>query len=138
MTMVTLPYGHALSVTAKRSIASAKVTVVSDQLIFERGNPKVICIKLDFIRPGKPIENCFVERFNGKFRDECLNQHWLVSLSEARRVIEAWRLDYNRVRPHSSLGNVPPAEFAEGAALRSATPTSTPPNNPVTMLGLTS
>ena len=102
-----------------------------DQWAYLRG------VELCFIRPGKPIENCFVESFNGKFRDECLNQHWLVSLDEARRTIEAWRLDYNRVRPHSSLGNVPPEEFAKGATLRSATPTSAPPKDTETMPGLT-
>ena len=83
-------------------------------------------VELAFIRPGKPVENCFVESFNGKFRDECLNLHWFVSLAEARRCIEAWRVDYNEVRPHSSLGDLPPSVFAGGAGLRSQT-TSDPP-----------
>ena len=61
---------------------------------------------LRFIRPGKPIENAYVESFNGKFRDECLNEHWFQSVAQV--VIELWRRDYNEVRPHSSLGNVPP------------------------------
>jgi putative transposase len=69
-------------------------------------------VKLHFIRPGKPVENAYVESFNGKFRDECLNEHWFVSLEQARQVIEAWRQDYNEVRPHSALGQQPPAEFA--------------------------
>ena len=60
-------------------------------------------VTLRFIRPGKPIENAYVESFNGKFRDECLNEHWFVSLADAKAVIEAWRVDYNTVRPHSSL-----------------------------------
>ncbi|MFI5398483.1 MAG: transposase [Candidatus Binatia bacterium] len=59
-----------------------------------------------------PVENAYVESFNGKFRDECLNEHWFVSLDQARQVIEAWRQDYNEVRPHSALGQQPPAEFA--------------------------
>jgi transposase InsO family protein len=59
-------------------------------------------VTLRFIRPGKPIENAYVEGFNGKCRDECLNEHWFVSLTDAQAIIEAWRLDYNTVRPHSS------------------------------------
>ena len=55
-------------------------------------------VELRFIRPGKPIENAYVESFNGKFRDECLNEHWFVSVAEAKAVIEAWRVDYNTVR----------------------------------------
>lgn len=73
-------------------------------------------IKLDFIRPGKPQENAFIESFNGKFREECLNENWFVSLEDARRTIEDWRVDYNENRPHSSLGNLTPAEFAAKAA----------------------
>lgn len=69
-------------------------------------------VKLHFIRPGKPIENAFVESFNGKFRVECLNENWFIDLSDARRKIEAWRIDYNRHRPHSSLRNRTPEEFA--------------------------
>ena len=61
-------------------------------------------VELRFIRPGKPIENAYVESFNGKFRDECLNEHWFVSLADAKAIIEAWRVDYNIVRPHGSLG----------------------------------
>lgn len=70
-------------------------------------------IKLDFIRPGKPIENAFIESFNGKFRDECLNEHWFLSLEDIRRTIEEWRIDYNENRPHTSLGNLTPREFAD-------------------------
>lgn len=78
-----------------------------DAWAFEKG------IKLDFIRPGKPNENAFIESFNGKLRDECLNENWFVSLEEARRTIEEWRIDYNENRPHSSLGNLTPKEFAD-------------------------
>ncbi len=69
-------------------------------------------VKLDFSRPGKPTDNAFIESFNGRLRDECLNQHWFLSLDEARAVTEAWRDDYNRVRPHGALGNQTPFEFA--------------------------
>lgn len=70
------------------------------------------CIDIRFIRPGKPTQNAYVESFNGKFREECLNTHWFSSLAHAREVIETWRRDYNEVRPHSSLGDLTPAEFA--------------------------
>ena len=68
-------------------------------------------IKLQFSRPGKPVDNAFMESFNGKFRDECLNENWFFSLDHARQVIEEWRIDYNRHRPHSSLGDLSPEEF---------------------------
>jgi class 3 adenylate cyclase len=69
-----------------------------------------------YIQPGKPIQNAFVESFNGRLRDECLNECWFESLADARGKIEAWRIDYNTVRPHSRLGNLPPAVFAEISA----------------------
>ncbi len=70
-------------------------------------------VQLDFIRPGKPVENAFIESFNGRWRDECLNIHQFRSLEEARAIIEAWRLDYNQHRPHSSLGHLTPNEFLQ-------------------------
>jgi putative transposase len=73
-------------------------------------------VELDFIQPGKPAQNAFVESFNGKFRDECFNQSWFVSPADACRAIGAWRLDYNRFRPQSSLGDLTPEEYAERAA----------------------
>jgi len=69
-------------------------------------------VKLDFSRPGKPTDNAFIESFNGKFRMECLNQHWFLSLSEAQQEIDSWRDDYNGFRPHSALGGRTPNEFA--------------------------
>jgi len=72
-------------------------------------------VQLSFIRPGKPNENAYIESFNGKFRDECLNEHWFTSMGYARRIIEAWRIEYNAERPHSSLGNLTPEEFAHKA-----------------------
>ena len=76
-----------------------------DAWAYERG------IKLQFIRPGKPVDNAYMESFNGKLRDECLNQNWFMSIEHARRVIEEWRIEYNQERPHSSLGNLTPDQF---------------------------
>jgi putative transposase len=69
-------------------------------------------VKLFFIDPGKPMQNGSIESFNGRFREECLDQSWFTSLAEARRIIEAWRLDYNQQRPHTSLRMATPAAFA--------------------------
>ena len=69
-------------------------------------------VKLDFSRPGKPTDNAFIEAFNSRFRLECLNQHWFLSLEDAREKIEVWRQDYNHVRPHSAIGNKVPMAFA--------------------------
>jgi len=70
-------------------------------------------VKLHFIEPGKPVQNAVIESFNGKMRDECLNQEWFTDLQQARTIIEKWREDYNGFRPHSSLGNLPPAIWAQ-------------------------
>jgi putative transposase len=69
-------------------------------------------VKLFFIDPGRPMQNASIESFNGRFREECLDQSWFTSLAEARRVIETWRLDYNQHRPHTSLRMATPAAFA--------------------------
>jgi len=109
------------------------VTAALDQAIGHHGQPQVITldngteftsnhfdwwayqrgIQLDFITPGRPVENGIIESFNGKMRDECLNMHWFESLREARMLIEQWRVEYNEMRPHSSLGNVAPARYVE-------------------------
>ena len=73
-------------------------------------------VKLEFIQPGKPAQNAFVESFNARLRDSCLNQHWFRDLHEAREIIESWRQHYNEVRPHSTLGYAPPARFEKEAA----------------------
>ena len=70
-------------------------------------------VKLHFIEPGKPVQNAIIESFNGKLRDECLNQEWFLDLQGARSCIQSWRDDYNSMRPHSSLGNLPPAVWAQ-------------------------
>lgn len=137
-----------LALEVDTSLGGRRVAGVLDRLVERRGAPIRIVmvngpeftgqaldewayrhgVELAFIRPGKPIENCLVEGFKEKFRDECLNEHWLVSLADARQTIETWRLDYNQVRPHSSLGGVSPEEFAEKAALRSLHVTTASPD----------
>jgi len=78
-----------------------------DQWAYEHG------VQLKLIQPGKPTQNAYIESFNGKFRDECLNEHWFHSLAHARTIIQTWRNDYNEQRPHSMLGYMTPAEAAE-------------------------
>jgi putative transposase len=115
------------------SLPAARVIAVLEGLGQERGLPKSIVVdhgpefisrKLDiwayqhgiqlvFIRPGKPVENAYVESFHSRFRDECLATHWFVGLTDARFHIEQWRRDYNVVRPHSSLGDRSPTEFIQ-------------------------
>ncbi|KOT00192.1 integrase core domain protein [Burkholderia mallei] len=69
-------------------------------------------VTLKLIQAGKPTQNAYIESFNGKFRDECLNEHWFTTLAHARAVIAAWRQDYNEQRPHSALNYLAPSEFA--------------------------
>lgn len=85
-----------------------------DRWAYENG------VKLDFSRPGKPIDNTYVESFNGRLREECLNVRWFLSLDDARNKIEAWRRFYNESRPHTVLGGKTPNEFALSAGLRPA------------------
>ncbi|MDP9132604.1 MAG: integrase core domain-containing protein, partial [Nitrospirota bacterium] len=70
-------------------------------------------VHLHVIQPGKPVQNAFIERFNGTFRDECLNEHWFLTLREVQVVIAAWRREYNEERAHSTIGNVTPMEFIQ-------------------------
>ncbi|XHS79314.1 IS3 family transposase [Burkholderiaceae bacterium UC74_6] len=77
------------------------------------------------IQPGRPMQNGYIESFNGKFRDECLNEHWFQTLQQARSEIAIWRQDYNEVRPHSSLGRIPPAEFAQRQRNKNQSPPAT-------------
>ena len=70
-------------------------------------------VTLDFIEPGKPSQNGYLESFNGKFRDECLNAHWFLTLAQARQIILEWKEDYNTQRPHSALQQLAPAVFAQ-------------------------
>jgi putative transposase len=88
------------------------ISKVLDQWAYENG------VELHFIEPGKPTQNGFIESFNGRFRDECLNAHWFYDIADARRKIAAWRHEYNTERPHSSIGDLTPAEYA--ASLKTA------------------
>jgi len=92
--------------TIKTDNGSEFVSKVMDKWAYERG------IELDFSRPGKPTDNAMVESFNGRLRQECLNEHWFMSLSDAADKIEAWRRFYNEARPHSALDWKTPSEFA--------------------------
>jgi putative transposase len=67
-------------------------------------------VTLDFSRPGKPTDNAYIESFNGRFRQECLNEHWFMSFEDALEKVESWRREYNEERPHSALGNATPEE----------------------------
>ena len=116
----------------QRSLPAARVVEALEMLLLVRGTPRaIVCdngpefvsqaldqwadergIRLDFIRPGRPVENCFIESFNGKLRDECLNAHHFATLAEAQQHIEAWRVEYNTDRPHRGLDRRTPAEFA--------------------------
>ena len=117
------------------SLGGARVAGVLERLAETRGLPQVITVdngpefagraldewayrrgvRLSFICPGKPVENAFVESFNGRLLDECLNTNWFMSVRHAREIIEDWRVDYNEVRPHSSLKGKSPKEYAEAA-----------------------
>lgn len=79
-------------------------------------------VKLDFSRPGKPTDNALIEAFNSRLRQECLNEHWFLSLEDAQEKVNAWRREYNQERPHSSLGNVPPEVFAGRRAPSASAP----------------
>ena len=113
------------------SISGERVARVLDYLAWSRGLPQEIVVDngpeftglaldkwayengvtLHFIEPGKPNQNAFIESFNRSFRDECLNDNWFINLADATRKIEKWRQEYNRFRPHSSLGDLTPAAF---------------------------
>jgi putative transposase len=121
-----------LAIHVAHSIPAVRVIDVLERLKEERGLPEIIMtdngseftsrafdawaysrgVRIDYIQPGKPVQNCFIESFNGTLRDECLNLHWFLSLEDAKQEIEIWRVDYNQERPHSSLGRLTPAEFA--------------------------
>ena len=121
-----------LALEVDSSITGRKVTAVLNRIAIFRGMPQEILTdngseftsnvmnawaydhKVDhiFIDPGKPMQNGYIESFNGKFRTECLDQHWFRNLTEAKEIIEDWRLEYNHIRPHMSLNNMTPNEYA--------------------------
>lgn len=125
-----------------RSLTAERVARVLDRVGAIRGLPRaIVCdngpefagqvldqwahargVILQFIEPGKPVQNAFAESFNGRLRDECLNDNWFVSLADARATIEQWRIDYNELRPHSSLNDQPPSVFARTLTRTTALP----------------
>jgi putative transposase len=119
-----------LATVVDTSLGGVRVVRELERLIFERALPEMVVsdngteltsgavlrwatsrVAWHYIEPGKPVQNAFIESFNSKLRDECLNEHVFTSLVEARAIIEAWRYDYNHLRPHSSLGALTPTEF---------------------------
>ena len=122
-----------LAIEVDTSLPGRRVVTVLERLAESRGLPQSVTVdngpefvskvldewayqqqlQLRFIEPGKPQQNAYIESFNGKFRDECLNEHWFLSMRHARQVIETWRQEYNHERPHSSLGYLTPNRFTE-------------------------
>jgi putative transposase len=123
---------EAVDIVLEHSITGAYVTRILERAALFRGLPGAIRtdqgpeftgkaldqwayrngVELKLIEAGKPTQNAYIESFNGRFRDECLNDHWFTSLTEARAIVAAWRRDYNECRPHSGIGYLTPAEFA--------------------------
>ena len=123
---------EAIDIAVDFGISGEYVTRVLDQAARFRGYPKAVRtdqgpeftgkaldrwayrnnVEIKLIQAGKPTQNAYIESFNGKFRDECLNEHYFLTLAESREIVSTWRKDYNEVRPHSMLGQLAPAEFA--------------------------
>ena len=138
LTVVDDATQESVTIAPDTAISGTYVTRLLERIKVERGLPKVIrsdngrefCgramaiwahdnnVALRFIEPGKPNQNAYVESFNGRLRDECLNEHWFTSLAHARTLIEEWRRDYNEQRPKKDLGGVPPAVYAARLQLR--------------------
>jgi putative transposase len=132
LTIVDVFSREALAVHVGKQLRAENVVEVCNALVTQRGAPKRVFtdngsefsgrmfdlwayhhgVRINFSRPGKPTDNCFIESFNGSLRDECLNVHWFESMEEAKGEIEAWRVDYNVSRPHQALQEQTPAEFA--------------------------
>jgi len=132
---------ESIAIVPERTIGGDHLTRILDGICSQRGKPVVIRsdngpeftgkamltwahrngIALRLIEPGKPNQNAYVESFNGRLRDECLNEHWLMSVEHARAVIEAWRRAYNEERPKRSLGGLTPTQFAKQLATRAVT-----------------
>jgi putative transposase len=132
LTVVDVFTREALCIRVGQRLRAEQVVESCNQLVATRGAPARVFVdngsefsgkmmdlwayhhqvQLDFSRPGKPTDNCFVETFNGSLRDECLNVHWFESIEEAGAKIEAWRVDYNESRPHQALKELTPSEYA--------------------------
>jgi len=132
---------ESVAVSPEHAIGGQQLVRILDRLQIERGLPQIIRtdngkeftgkamlnwahergITLRLIEPGKPNQNAYIESFNGRFRDECLNEHWFTSLAQARTVIEAWRREYNEERPKRALGGMTPATYAMQLMQKEAT-----------------
>lgn len=141
LTVVDDATHEAVAIVPERAIGGHALTRILDRLALERGLPQAIrtdngkefcgrvmltwaharSVRLFLIEPGKPNQNAYIESFNGRLRDECLNEHWFVSLAHARALIEAWRREYNEERPKKSLGGLTPSAYARKLADKSAT-----------------
>lgn len=139
LTVVDDATHEAVAIVPERAIGGMQLTRTLDQLAKTRGLPKAIrtdngkefCsramltwahargVQLFLIEPGKPNQNAYIESFNGRFRDECLNEHWFTSLRHAQVVIEGWRREYNEERPKKSLGGLTPAAYAKSLTQKS-------------------
>lgn len=133
LTVVDDATHEAVAIVPERALGGNQLVRILEQLANTRGLPKAIrtdngkefCsramlswahargVRLFLIEPGKPNQNAYVESFNGRFRDECLNEHWFTSLQHARVVVESWRSEYNEERPKRSLGGLTPAAYAK-------------------------
>ena len=133
LNVVDLFIRECLVIEADFSLPGRRVTAILDRIALTGSLPKLITvdngsesiskemdsfayrhwIQLDFIRPGRPIENAHIESFNGRLRDECLNAELFLTLEDARTKLAEWKSDYNNTRPHSSLGGLSPLEFAD-------------------------
>lgn len=133
LTVVDDATHEAVAIVPERAMGGNQLVRILDQLAFTRGLPKAIrtdngkefCgramlnwahskgVQLFLIEPGKPNQNAYIESFNGRFRDECLNEHWFTSMAHARVIVEAWRREYNEERPKKSLGGLTPAAYAQ-------------------------
>jgi transposase InsO family protein len=143
LTVVDDATHEAVAVVPEHSIGGDRLTRILDEVCAQRGRPGVIRsdngaeftgkamlnwayrngVMLKLIEPGKPNQNAYIESFNGRLRDECLNEHWFTSLPHARVVIENWRREYNEERPKRSLGGLTPASYAKQMAEKAHTMT---------------
>ena len=129
---------EAVAIVPEHTIGGDHLTRILDGICSQRGKPTMIRsdngaeftgkamlhrngISLRLIEPGKPNQNAYVESFNGRLRDECLNEHWFTSLAHARTVIETWRREYNEERPKKSLGGLTPTQYAKQLAIKAVT-----------------
>ena len=140
LTVVDVFTREALAIEVGQRLGGEHVVAVLNRLVAQRRAPQYLFVdngsefsgrlldlcayhsktRIDFSRPGKPTDNCYVETFNGSLRDECLNLHWFETMEDAKATIEAWRRDYNESRPHMALNDAAPEEYARKSGLLNA------------------